>query len=176
MKPSNLLEFPDAGDEDANKVKILVENALCNRRWSNKVSGSWFEPDPEYDFDFDRQLTVKRYLRLVNSSAYYSEPTIELPDLLATGCRSKSSELKNAPLPAYLDATGRKIGLALKIKIFGALPIHSHYFGELVGTISVRTLFYETKMCGFYYNYQLQKWEYGQSKKKLKKKRKKDEF
>jgi hypothetical protein len=160
-------------DENANKVKLMVETSLYNRHWRNQSFDNWFELDPEYDsdFNFDRQLTFKRYLKLVNSPAYRLEPTIESVGLLTKDCSSRLSEIKNAPLPKNLDITGRKITPTLKIKILGALPIHSHFFGDLTGAISVRILFYETKLCGFYYNYRSQKWEYGQLKKKPKKKR-----
>jgi hypothetical protein len=165
---NNPLELLDLDDkEDANKVRLMVETSLCNRRWRNQNSANWFEPDPEYDSDssFDHQLTLKRYLRLVNSPAYRLEPTIELAHL-----PSSRSELKDT-LPAYLDVVGRRIVPALKSKILSALPIHSRFFGDFSpAIITVRTLFYETKLCGFYYDYKAQKWEYGQSKKKLKRK------
>jgi len=145
--------FDSDEEENANKVKLLVENSLYNRRWGNKVSDNWFEPDPEYDFFFDRQLVIKRYLRLINSPYYHAEP-VELFD------RPKLSKPKDASLPPYLDAKGRKIFAAVREKILRAVPIYEHFFGVITTTMTVRTLFFEIKLCGFRYNYKLQEWEY----------------
>lgn len=152
--------FYAATEEDSEEVKIQIESSLRDRRWGDKVSNNWFEPDPEYDdLNFNRELAIKRYLKLVSSPACRVEPAIE-SDSPARGRPPKSSKPQDVPLPSYLDTTARKIVPALRKKILGAVLVHQHFFG-LTGKINVRTLFYETKLCGFRYNYKSQKWEYG---------------
>jgi hypothetical protein len=150
----------DLGDEDAEQIAIQVKACVRDRRWGEKVSVSWFEDDPEYDSDFDRELTIKRYLRLINSSTYYEEPAIEPVDLPRGRPPKQGSKPEDVPLPPYLIVTGRRIVPSLKKKVLGAIALHSHCLGTSQ-KIDIHTLFYETKLFGYRYNYKTQKWECG---------------
>jgi hypothetical protein len=145
------------GDENADEAKTQVENSV-----------RWFEPDPEYDSDFDRELVIKRYLRLINSPTYYTVPIESVDSLEGRLPKSEDSKPENTPLPPYLIITGRRIVPYLKKKILGALALHSHCLG-VKQKIDIHTLFYETKLFGYRYNYKSQAWDLDWNRDKPKK-------
>lgn len=145
----------DLSNEDVGEVK----SSICRRRRNNAVR--YFEPDPEYDdLNFDRDLVVKRYLKLIGLPTYYADPPSEIEERRGRPPKPKDPESEDTPLPPYLITTGRRIVPALKKKILGAVAIHSHYWG-VKQKINIHALFYETKLFGYRYNYKSQKWECG---------------
>jgi len=77
-------------------------------------------------------------------------------------------EPENLPLPPHLIVTGRRIVPYLKKKILGALALHSHCLG-VKQKIDIHTLFYETKLFGYRYNYKSQTWDLDWNKPKKEK-------
>lgn len=111
---------------------------------------SFFEPDTEYP-DLDcRELAVKRYLRLINSTEYLTRPCVDASE-------DNKEPGQNLRLPDNVVTIGRRMTPYLRIKIQRALEIYPTK--RLVG---VHQLFIDLKHLGFRYDYKNQLWEFGQ--------------
>lgn len=151
--------------DDANDVPAAPIKSCCIPH-QPKPRTRFFDFDPEYDDPkYDRELTVKRYLQLIESPVYRVDLSIEgftesghsPPEREQRGLKPKPSVEKDLSLPSNLDISARKISWGLRKKILAALAIWSLPRGE---TVNVRTLFAEVKFRGFEYNYKSQIWEY----------------
>jgi len=159
---ARMTEDVEAGycDENGGKAIPQIKSSIC-RRQNPKIRNRLFEADPEYDdLDFDRDLAIKRYLRLIGFPTYYADPPIEVEERRGRPPKAKDSQSEDEPLPPHLITTGCRVVPALRKKILGAVAIHSHCLG-IKQKINIRTLFYETKLFGYRYNYKSQQWECG---------------
>lgn len=154
--------------EDADDADDAPETPIksCCISHQSKPRTQFLEFDPEYDdAKYDRELAIKRYLRLIESPIYRVDLSIERftesghspPEKEQRGPKPKPLVEKNLSLPSNLDLSDKKIGWGTKKKILAALAIWPLPRGEVV---NVRTLFAEVKFRGFEYNYKSQTWEY----------------
>ncbi|TAG43607.1 MAG: hypothetical protein EAZ33_12235 [Oscillatoriales cyanobacterium] len=108
----------------------------------------FFDDDSEYLDLGSGELAAKRYLRLICSADYRSNPLN-----CVRGDRRTSEDLS---LPPNLLTEGRRLTPALKLKIRGALavcPLHSTF------RIRVYQLFRLVQFFGWRYNYKSNCWE-----------------
>ncbi|TAE54387.1 MAG: hypothetical protein EAZ88_09400 [Oscillatoriales cyanobacterium] len=107
----------------------------------------FFDDDSEYLDLGSGELAAKRYLRLICSADYRSNPL---------NCVRGDRVSEDLPLPHNLLAEGRRLTPALKLKIRGALAVC-----PLPSTSQIRVyqLFHLARFWGWRYNYKLNRWE-----------------
>ena len=112
---------------------------------------SFFEGDDEYPDLQCRELVTKRYLRLIYSADYRSQPFMD-DDPDREGLPSPTN---NLPLPTNVVTIGRRVTPALRVKILRALEVF-----PTKGQIRVYQLFNQVKTCGFRYDHKKNIWEF----------------
>lgn len=112
---------------------------------------SFFERDDEYPDLKCRKLAAKRYLRLIYSADYRSNPFMD-DDPDQEGLPSPTNSL---PLPTNVVTIGRRVPPTLRVKILRALEVF-----PTKGQIRVYQLFHQVKSCGFRYDRKNNIWEF----------------
>lgn len=109
---------------------------------------SFLERDDEYPDLKCGKPAIKRYIRLIGSTNYYSKVVVVEPDM------DPSLDIRRE-LPPNLLTEGRKVTPSLKIKILGALARCSL---SPDSEIRIYQLFHLVKFFGWRYDYKSRRW------------------